>query len=230
MLDINILENNLHYSFKDKSLLKQALTHRSFSKSNNERLEFVGDGVLDYAIAIILYNHYPNLAEGILSKIRAGLVNQDSLSEIANQLNLGEYLMLGDGEEKSGGRTRPSILADAMEAIFAAISIDTDVKNSILVIKQLFAEKLQTADLLVEKDSKSILQEYLQSYQIDVPEYSVVGSTGPDHDSIFTVDCTISKLDISVVAHGKSKKEASQQAAQSVLKIIKERKLHAKKK
>lgn len=226
MQDLKALEKDLDYTFKDVSLLRLALTHRSYGKSNNERLEFVGDGILDYAIAIILYHNFSDLAEGTLSKIRAALVNQESLSELANKLKLGQYLLLGDGEEKSGGRQRPSILADCLEAIFAAICLDSGIEQALVVIKELFNAKLINAEKLLVKDSKSILQEYLQAKQITVPVYHVIGSTGPDHDSVFKVECHIPELDIKVEAYGKSKKEASQFAAEESLKIMKERKLY----
>ncbi|MFN8770362.1 MAG: ribonuclease III [Neisseriaceae bacterium] len=228
MSDIKELEKALVYQFKDISILKRALTHRSYSKVNNERLEFVGDGILDYAIAIILYHNFPDLAEGVLSKIRAALVNQESLSELANKIQLGKYLLLGDGEEKSGGRQRPSILADCLEAIFAAISLDSGVQQALEVIEHIFKEKLKNADKLIIRDSKSILQEYLQANQINVPEYKVVDSTGPDHDSIFKIECYIPELDIKVIAQGKTKKEASQIAAEESLRIIKEKKIYGK--
>lgn len=221
MQNISSLEAVLSYKFRDMSILKRALTHRSYGKLNNERLEFVGDGILDYAIADILYHNFPELAEGVLSKMRAALVNQESLSEIANNINLGYYLFIGDGEEKSGGRQRPSILADCLEAIFAAISIDSDVQQSITVIRHVFGNKLKYAYKLISKDSKSILQEYLQARQIDTPLYTVVDAVGPDHDSIFNVECFIPKLDIKVYACGKSKKEASQVAAEKALLFIK---------
>src|SRR5579862_4636561 len=126
MQDITELQQQLGYSFKDISLLKCALTHKSYGKPNYERLEFVGDGILDYVIALSLYHRYPDLSEGELSKVRAALVNQEALCQIAKQLNLGGYMLLGDGEIKSGGRSRASILADVLEAIFAAISLDAN--------------------------------------------------------------------------------------------------------
>ena len=219
--DISKLQNVLGYVFKDISLLSRALTHKSVGKPNYERLEFVGDGILDYAIALMLYQRYPDLSEGQLSKMRAGLVNKDTLSELASSICLGDYLLLGDGEEKSGGRDRPSILADTLEAIFAAISFDTDISNSVAVIGKLYQNKLINADSLINKDSKSILQEYLQLHKIDVPFYNVVELVGPDHNTIFKVECCIDKLKIKVVAEGKTKKEASQKSAYLALEIIK---------
>ena len=224
MSSIKNLQQDLCYTFTDVSLLKRALTHRSYGKPNYERLEFVGDGILDYAIALALYNMYPALAEGELSKIRAGLVNQDSLVDLALQLKLGQYLFLGDGEVKSGGRQRPSILADTLEAIFAAISLDANIEESLRVIQTIFTTKLKDAEKLIKSDSKSLLQEYLQANRFEVPIYNVVNSIGPDHDSIFNVECCIVELNIKVIGSGKSKKEASQMAADKVFKLIKERK------
>lgn len=220
MTNFNNLEKKLGYSFKNSTLLAQALTHRSKSAINYERLEFVGDGILDYVIALCLYTSYPYLAEGELSKIRSALVNQDTLAEIANEINLGSYLFLGDGEEKSDGRKRASILADSLEAIFAAISFDADFMATKNVIGKLFAEKLSTAEILVLKDSKTMLQEYLQGLKLPLPEYHILDITGPDHDSVFQVECVVKDLNLTVMAIGKSKKEASQNAARELLNKI----------
>lgn len=228
MLDLRYLQQKLNYSFTDVSLLRRALTHRSYGKPNYERLEFVGDGILDYVVALNLYQHYPNLSEGELSKIRAALVNQETLVELACMLELGEHLLLGDGEEKSGGRQRPSILADALEAIFAAISFDSSFEQARLVIEHLYQDKLVNAQKLILKDNKSVLQEYLQALKINVPNYNVVELSGPDHASTFKVECIIPELDVKVMAKGKSKKEASQLAAEKILQLIKERNLSGK--
>jgi ribonuclease III len=217
------LKDSLGYSFKNEDLLKQALTHRSFSKKNYERLEFLGDGILDHVIALNLYNKFDDLSEGELSKIRAALVNQDALVAIANKIHLGHYLLLGDGEEKSGGRKRDSILADSMEAIFAAVSLDSSFECARLVVEKLYAESLDNIDQLITKDNKSLLQEYLQKQKISVPTYEIIESIGPDHDSIFSVLCTVHELGIKASAKGKSKKEASQLAALKILTELKER-------
>jgi ribonuclease-3 len=222
--NIQELQLRLGYTFKDISLLRRALTHKSFGKPHYERLEFVGDGILDYIIALILYQNYPDLSEGQLSKIRAALVNQDTLCELALSLKLGDYLFLGDGEEKSGGRNRPSILADTLEAIFAAVSFDSNIADSKQVIEHLYQDKLTSYDDLIIKDSKSILQEYLQSNRMNLPSYTVVELTGPDHDSVFKVECSILELDIHATASGKTKKEASQAVALQILDIIEKRK------
>jgi len=217
------LQDSLGYFFKNIELLKQALTHRSSSKNNYERLEFLGDGILDHVIALNLYNKFNDLSEGELSKIRAALVNQDALVSIANKIHLGNYLLLGAGEEKSGGRQRDSILADSLEAIFAAVSLDSSYDNAKLVIEKLYAESLENIDQLITKDNKSILQEYLQKHKISVPTYEIIESIGPDHDSVFNVLCTIAELGIKTSAKGKSKKEASQIAALKILTELKKR-------
>lgn len=225
MSELATLEHSLGYCFENILLLKQALTHRSRSTTNYERLEFVGDGILDYVIALNIYEKYKHLAEGDLSKIRSALVNQDTLAEVAHSINLGKYLYIGDGEEKSGGRERPSILADSIEAIFAAISFDADFLHAKKVIEKLFEDKITNAETLILKDSKTTLQEYLQANKYNLPEYHIIDILGPDHDSIFQVKCVIKELNLAVEANGKSKKEASQNAAKELLKIIqKERK------
>lgn len=220
MKDLNSLEQVLNYHFKDIKLLEQALTHRSKSEINYERLEFVGDGILDYVIALNLFQKYPQLKEGDLSKIRAALVNQDSLAIIAKSINLNKFLCLGDGEEKSGGRDRESILADSLEAIFAAISLDSSAENARILIEKLFANKLVNASELLLKDGKSLLQEYLQGKKYNLPEYHIIDISGPDHNSTFTVECVIKELKLKVMATGKSKKDASGKAALLALKKI----------
>ena len=224
MANLAALEQKLGYKFADIKLLKQALTHRSANIHNYERLEFVGDGILDYVIALNLYQKYLHLSEGELSKMRAALVNQDKLVELANQIGLGEYMFLGDGEEKSGGRSRPSILADSLEAIFAAINFDADFFAAKMVVETLYADNLMNAENLVLKDSKSILQEYLQARKFNPPEYRIVDLIGPDHDSVFQIECTIPELDLKMLAQGKSKKEASQVAATKILKLLNSKK------
>ena len=218
------LSKSLGYDFNNIELLQQALTHKSFGKLNYERLEFVGDSILDYAISGYLYKAYPAYSEGELSQIRAALVNQNTLASLARGIELGKFLLLGDGEEKSCGRDRSSILADSLEAIFAAISLDGSLSSAMTAILHLYQKRFESLDSLIKKDSKSTLQEYLQAHKITVPSYVVKEITGPDHDSIFNVECIIPELDIRVEAKGKSKKEASQIVAQIVLDLIESRK------
>lgn len=221
MANFDELQQKLNYQFKNVALLTQALTHKSHGKLNYERFEFVGDSILDYVVALNLYNQYPDLAEGELSKMRSALVNEATLVEIAQELELGKYLFLEHGEEKSGGRFRASILADSVEAIFAAISFDSDFHRVKAVIEQVYAAKLINAHTLVLKDNKSMLQEYLQERKLATPKYDTVEMIGPDHNAVFKVACTIPQLDIYVTARGKTKKEASQLAAYEVLNILK---------
>jgi ribonuclease-3 len=222
MANISDLQEQLGYEFNDVSLLRQAITHRSYSKINNERLEFVGDGVLDYVIALNLYQIYPDLSEGELSKMRAALVNQDGLVEIAEQLNLGHCLYLGNGELKSGGRQRPSILADALEAIFAAITLDSSFEKCRRVIERLFYYPLREQQQGKTKDYKTQLQEYIQAKRFRLPRYEIVGMTGPEHDMLFRVECTIEELDVRAYGEGKGKKQASQCAANNLLMLLNE--------
>ena len=223
-MQLDNLQQKLGYSFKNISLLKQAITHRSFARDNYERLEFVGDGILDYVIALNLFQKYPHLPEGELSKMRSSLVNQEMLKDLALGLDLGKYLYLGDGEEKSDGRMRASILADSIEAIIAAISLDSSFNEAKLFIERLYIDKIAQAETLVLKDGKSLLQELLQSRRIEVPKYTVIGAIGPEHDSVFCVECWVEALGLKLQGRGKTKKEASQNAAIDMLKLIKEAK------
>ena len=216
------LQELLGYEFRDAGLLRQALTHRSYGRPNNERLEFLGDGILDYVIALNLYQLYPDLSEGELSKMRAGLVNQDGLVEIADQLNLGRYLFLGDGELKSGGRSRPSILADTLEAIFAAISLDSNSEKTRKVIERLFYYPLREEQGIRTRDFKTQLQEYIQAKRFHLPRYEIVLLTGPEHDMVFRIQCSIEELNLHAFGEGKGKKQASQNAAQNLLVMLEE--------
>ena len=221
MYDLTELQRLISYKFDNIKLLKQSLTHKSYSRDNYERLEFVGDGILDYAIALELYNKFVELDEGTFSKLRASLVNQQTLVDIATKINLGHYLYLGDGEEKTHGRKRASILADSLEAIFAAISFDSNINQSIRVIRFLYASKLEKIQNIDGNDYKSQLQEYLQAKKILLPSYDIKLMTGPDHEATFYVECAIKQLGLKFVASAKSKKEASQLAAKIMLEKLK---------
>lgn len=214
------LQKNLNYRFKDINLLKQALTHRSFARQNNERLEFLGDGILDCVIALNLYKLYPECNEGQLSKMRAAMVNQDTLLLIGDKLRIKQYLLLGDGEIKSGGYDRPSIIADGVEAIFAAVYLDSDFITVSELIKYLFKDMLANQQLNQIKDYKTQLQELLQAQQMNLPIYEVVTKLGHEHDLVFTVKCSVKELNLSATGIGKSKKQASQMCALELLNII----------
>lgn len=216
-----VLQTRIGYRFSQPALLEQALTHRSFSASNNERLEFLGDSVLNFIIAHQLYNLFPLLPEGDLSRLRAKLVREASLAEIATELHLGDALKLGEGELKSAGWRRPSILADALEAIVGAAYLDGGFEAAQQVVALLYREKLQTIDpKAIDKDAKSQLQEYLQGKKMDLPEYQVVSIEGEAHAQTFTVQCVIKKLKLTTTGVGTSRRVAEQQAAKLAMDEI----------
>lgn len=210
------LARQLAHEFKDQELLTRALTHRSHSSQNNERLEFLGDGVLNFLVAHQLYQRFPKLPEGDLSRLRAQLVKEQTLSEIAISLNLGECLRLGEGELKSGGWRRPSVLADAVEAILGAVFLDGGYPAADALVQRLFLPLLQNIDpKAIGKDAKSLLQEWLQGRKLDLPEYTVLATEGEAHCQTFLVSCYIDKLQITTEAKGASRRAAEQLAAQS---------------
>lgn len=205
----------INYDFKQESLLTQALTHRSYSGINNERLEFLGDGVLNCVMANQLYQRYPKLPEGDLSRLRAYLVKEPTLSEIARGLNLGDSLRLGEGEMKSAGWRRPSVLADALEAIIGAVFVDGGFSAAEALVVRLYAPLLDQLDpKSVAKDPKTLLQEYLQGRKLDLPEYVVLATEGEAHCQTFRVECYIAILGIRTQGEGSSRRVAEQQAAQ----------------
>lgn len=215
------LLKKLNYTFDDIALLKEALTHRSYAAKNNERLEFLGDGILNFVIADELFQQYPNVQEGDLSRLRANLVNKESLAEIANQLNLGEVIQLGSGELKSGGFRRPSILADTVESIFGAVYRDGGFSPCRDLILRLYAYRLSApTDLQSLKDPKTRLQEIIQSRRLPLPDYQVTKITGKAHTQVFHVTCTIEKMKITVNGEGKSRRKAEQLAAQKAITEI----------
>jgi ribonuclease-3 len=212
------LANRLPYSFVNDSLLTQALTHRSFSAQNNERLEFLGDGALNFIIAQQLFQRFQALAEGDLSRLRAQLVKEATLCEIAQSLDVGAALKLGEGELKSGGWRRPSILADALEALVGAVYLDGGYAEAEAMVIALFADKLATIDPnVIDKDPKSLLQEHLQGQKLAVPEYKVTQLAGEAHAQLFMVECYIEKLNIRTTGEGTSRRIAEQQAANYAL-------------
>ncbi|HEY9277545.1 MAG TPA: ribonuclease III [Methylotenera sp.] len=219
------LGRRLTHSFVNVNLLTQALTHRSSGAHNNERLEFLGDGALNFIIANQLYQRFPKLAEGDLSRLRAQLVKEATLSELATSLNLGDALKLGEGELKSAGWRRPSILADALEAIIGAVYLDGGFAAAEAFVLGLYAGKLDTIDpKVIDKDPKSLLQELLQSRKIAVPEYTVTLTSGEAHAQKFVVECFIEKHNIRTVGEGSSRRIAEQQAAQ--LALLEFKKIH----
>ena len=212
----------LGHEFKQASLLAQALTHRSYGTPNNERLEFLGDGVLNCVVAHLLYQRFPKLPEGDLSRMRAHLVREATLSEIAGGLSLGEYMRLGDGEMKSGGWRRPSMLADTLEALFGAIFLDGGFAAAQAVIEKLYAPLLEGLDpKSLGKDPKTFLQEYLQGRKLALPEYVLLATEGEAHCQSFRVECRIPALKVRAQGAGTSRRAAEQQAAQAAYELLK---------
>jgi len=211
----------LQVSFKNKALLQQALTHRSADSSNNERLEYLGDAILSFVIAEALYERFPQVKEGKLSRLRASLVKGVTLAEIGRELNLGDVLILGPGELKSGGYRRESILADAVEALFGAIYLDSGLEEIKALILRLFAERLTAIDVNeAVKDAKTRLQELLQSRQQPLPIYSVKEVKSPTNQPRFEASCQVALLDKVIIAQGDSHRKAEQKSAERVLKLL----------
>lgn len=215
------LTTQIGYQFKDESLLRLALTHRSASASHNERLEFLGDSVLGFVVAEMLYTQQPYSSEGDLSRLRASMVSKPALAAHARSLRLGEHLGLGSGESKSGGRDRDSILADAIEAIIAAVYLDGGLAAATELVKRLSALVTTSGHKAsAEKDSKTALQELLQARKSALPVYKVVAIDGAAHEQVFSVECQVEGLSESFEGSGDSKKEAEQSAAERALLVL----------
>lgn len=222
MTAIGRLEKALGHVFNEPALLRQALTHRSHSSPHNERLEFLGDSVLNCVVATLLYRHFQTLKEGELSRMRASLVRQETLAEIAGELGLGDEIRLGEGELKSGGFRRPSILADTLEAIFGAIYLDDGFPVAFASIEGLFLGRINQIDPRdAGKDAKTALQEWLQARRLPVPQYSLVATHGDAHAQEFVVSCTIVSQGLQLTGCGSSRRNAEQQAAQAALEKLK---------
>ena len=220
-----VLAKKLGLNFNQPQLFVMALTHRSAGSKNNERLEYLGDSILGFVIAHRLYDMFPSASEGDLSRLRASLVNQTSLAELAREHSLGDYLILGSGELKSGGFRRDSILSDALEAIMGALLKDQGVGICSQWILDLFAKKLAQLDLNNwSKDPKTQLQEFLQSRKIDLPVYELVKMSGAAHAQVFSVKCTTVFVDELCIGVGVSRKKAEQSAAEKMLEIIRKKK------
>jgi len=214
---------HLDYEFKDTQLLQRALTHRSYAPDNNERLEFLGDSILDCVIARHLYNSLPQLSEGELSRLRSNLVKEETLVVLARQLDLGSHLRLGEGERKSAGFRRPSMLADAVEALFGAVFLDSGFAAAEKVIMSLYVPYLEKVDTqTLGKDAKSMLQEYLQGRHIPLPNYTLIATQGAAHAQSFQVECAVPSLGITARGEGISRRNAEQQAAQAVYQQLPE--------
>jgi ribonuclease III len=215
------LEARLGHVFADRDLLSQALTHRSFGAPHNERLEFLGDSVLNCRVASLLYRHFSNLPEGDLSRIRANLVNQTTLAQVANDLAIGDQLRLGDGELKTGGAFRASILADAFEATIGAIFLDAGFDAAGQVVDRLFLPLVLADESPIQgKDAKTQLQELLQAGHEPLPEYHVARVEGAHHRQNFVVECRVASRKLATSGEGTSRRIAEQRAAQSMLEAI----------
>jgi len=208
------LEERVGYRFTRPELLERALTHRSHGASHNERLEFLGDSVLNCVIAAELYERFGDLPEGDLSRLRARLVRQEALHEVAQELGLGEHLRLGEGEMKSGGSTRPSILADAFEALIGAIFLDGGFASAGDAVKRVYRHLLAGLNPReLGKDPKTLLQELLQARRIALPQYAVLATRGAAHSQNFEVECVIPGLSVRTTGSGSNRRAAEQEAA-----------------
>ena len=217
------LQKVLGYQFRDDSLLELALTHRSCGASNNERLEFLGDAVLNQAIAEALYRQFPKSSEGELSRMRAALVRGETLAELARELELGDYIDLGPGEMKSGGRRRASILADTVEALIGGIFMDADIETARARILDWFGTRLQeVSPTQAAKDAKTTLQEYMQGRGMPLPEYQLARVDGEDHRQQFTVVCDLPQCGMQIEGTGSSRRRAEQAAANAALEKLSE--------
>ena len=204
----------LGHDFRQPELLRQALTHRSFGADHNERLEFIGDSVLNCAIALALYRRFPQMPEGELSRLRASLVNKETLHRLAQSLDLGRSVRLGAGEQRSGGASRPSILADTLEALFGAILLDAGFDLALAAVLRVYQQELDRLDPgELTKDPKTRLQELLQAKRLPVPEYAILNVKGQDHLQSFEVVCRIAALGIEATGTGASRRSAEQAAA-----------------
>jgi ribonuclease-3 len=216
------LEEKLGHHFADARLLRQALTHRSHSTPHNERLEFLGDSVLNFIAAAELYGRFEKLKEGELSRLRSSLVREQSLHEVAIRMQLGDFLRLGEGELKSGGFRRPSILADAVEALIGAVYLDGGFDAAREVVRGLLAPMLSVIDpkTTVDKDPKTLLQEWLQSHKYALPQYTVVATQGAAHEQHFDVECVVEELALRTLGSGTSRRIAEQEAARRAYEAL----------
>ena len=219
--DLKNLESRVAYTFKNASLLDQAVTHRSFGDRNNERLEFLGDSILNFVVAAALFNRFPDAKEGDLSRLRARMVKQQTLAEIARELGLGGFLTMGSGELKSGGFDRDSILSDAVEAIIGAVFLDGGIAEATDCVLGLYEERLAAlTSSNIEKDAKSRLQEHLQGLGQSVPDYILVGMTGKSPNQTFEIECRSLFFKGAIRASGTSRRRAEQKAAELALKHL----------
>lgn len=220
--DLQALQTRLEHEFSNPRLLQQALTHRSFSADHNERVEFLGDSVLNLAVAGLLYERLSDLPEGDLSRVRANLVKQDTLHKLAVELGLPLLIRLGEGEAKSGGQKRPSILADALEAVIGAVFLDAGFDKADRLVRRLFRDvEINPTMQAIGKDPKTELQEWLQGRKMNLPIYRVVGTLGAAHKQTFDVECEISEFGRAERGIGGSRRAGEQAAAAAMLAYVK---------
>ena len=218
------LEKNIGYQFKNRLLLKEALTHRSYSTAHYERLEFLGDSVLNLCVSHQLFDFLSGAREGDLSRIRAHLVRETTLFQLAMSMGFSEYLLLGEGELHSGGKERPSILADALEAVIGAVYLDGGFEAAKALVERLFTDEFEKNSKLGRdwgKDPKTALQEWLQNCRLQLPQYVLSATHGALHEQVFEIECIISQLQISAKGQGQTKRLAEQAAAEQVLALLK---------
>ena len=215
------LEKTLQFRFDDQALLARALTHRSAKGRNNERLEYLGDAILDFVISEALYRLRPQADEGDLSRLRSALVKDATLASIATELGIGEHLILGSGERKTGGHRLQSILADALEALFGAVYLDSGFDVAKSLIERIYAERLEALPDAAElRDPKTRLQEWLQARKVPLPVYELAEVTGEDHKQRFSVTCSVNELSQTTRGEASSRRSAEQQAARRMLEIL----------
>ncbi len=219
--NLKILQKRLNYQFQSLPLLESALTHRSASNQHNERLEFLGDAILGSVIAEQLFQQFPKADEGQLSRLRSFLVKEKALFELAQELELGDFLRLGGGELKSGGFRRASILSDTFEAIIGAVYLDSNFDVTRVYILALYQSRLDALSLdMAKKDPKTRLQEWLQARNHEIPVYEVVRSSGKDHAKTYWVNCTVNYLSLEAEGHGSGRRKAEQDAAAKILEQL----------
>lgn len=217
------LKKTLDYEFRDVELLRQALTHRSAAGPNNERLEYLGDAVLDTVVSEVIFRLMPMAGEGVLSRIRSSLVKDITLADLATELGIGQHLILGPGEKGSGVHRRSSVLADALEAIFGAVYLDAGFEEARCVIHKAYGERLlDLPESAARRDPKSRLQELLQAKQIERPSYRVETVTGQAHRQSFEVSCRVGSLDTLTIGRGRTRRQAEQEAATKMLALVEE--------
>jgi ribonuclease-3 len=221
MSNIDRLCRSIGYKFSDLKLIEQALTHRSAGGTNNERFEFLGDAILGFLIADVLFHRFPEASEGELSRLRASLVKRDTLAAISRSYSLGDYLILGSGELRSGGHARSSILADGLEAVLGAIYLDSDYKTAREAILRLFSSRLEKITLNDQKkDPKTRLQELMQARKLSLPVYEVTEIRGEPHNQVFQVICMVDELNQKIKGSGSSRRKAEQDAASQLLSLL----------